>query len=109
MKFNLIINPAHTWENSNSHALKLVQSLINNGHEIQSVFFYGDSSRIAENTKLQLAWLQLIQQQQFDLLICSTMIEINTIKTQLKPGFKMVGMSQLAFDMELSDKIVEIV
>ncbi len=109
MKFNLLINPAHAWQDSNSHALKLATSMLNNGHEIKSVFFYGDSSQIAANTELQLHWIQLNQQQPFDLLICRSMLELNEVEVQLEPEFKVVGMSQLALDMESSDKIVEVV
>jgi len=109
MKFNLLINPSHTWKSSHHHALSLAQSMLLNGDEILSVFFYGESSQIAAYSDLQLEWIQLHRQQQFELLICRTMIESQQIKVQLQPEFKIVGMSQLALDMERSDKVVEIV
>ncbi|TDR22780.1 DsrE family protein [Marinicella litoralis] len=109
MKFNLLINPIHSWQDSNDHALILVQSMINHGHQINAVFFYGESSQIAAKPDFQISWKKLIQQQTFDLLICRTMIEYHEIKPQLEPEFKIVGMGHLTLAMEQSDRTVELV
>lgn len=109
MIFNLLINPTHNWQESNQHAMKLARSMLNQGHLIQSVFFYGDSAQIAIHVNSQLAWTELTQDLPTAFLICRTMIESNSLKPQLQTGFSAVGMAQLASDMIISDKTIEVV
>lgn len=105
MKYNLIINPSHQWQQSIAHALKLYNAMIKQGHDVISVFFYGDAAHIAADSQSQKQWFN---QQGTELLICRTMIETYDISQQLQPHFKLVGMGKLASNMELAEKTVEI-
>jgi sulfur relay (sulfurtransferase) complex TusBCD TusD component (DsrE family) len=106
MKLNLIINPSHQWQQSNGHALQLFQAMMNQGHEVVSVFFYGDAVQIAQDKALQTAWLTHNISTSF--LVCRTMLEEYGIEPNLNDNFKVVGMGQLALNMELADKTMEL-
>lgn len=106
MKFNLIINPSHQWQQSTSHALELIRTMLNQGHQINSVFFFGDAVQIAQRKDLQQAWSNL--NCTTDFLLCRTMIEEYDIKPVLNNEFTIVGMGQLAINMELADRTVEL-
>ncbi len=108
MKFNLLINPSHCWRQSNQHALKLARAMLSDGHQVLSVFFYADSAMIATCDESQDQWLKLLQSQPSQLMICTTMIEQQELKTHLLGAFKVVGLGQLTQAMELANKTVEI-
>ncbi|MCB1582699.1 MAG: DsrE family protein [Marinicella sp.] len=106
MKFNLIINPSHQWQQSLVHALELMQVINKQGHHVVSVFFYGDAVHIAQDLLLQQAWSKAANST--ELLLCRTMIEEYGIEPQLASGFKVVGMGQLALNMEQADRTLEL-
>ncbi len=106
MKFNLIINPSHQWKQSTAHALKLLQAMLKQGHEVVSVFFYGDAVQIAQHQDIQKTWSKFGCAADF--LLCRTMLEEFGIEPQLTDNFKVVGMSQLALNMELADRTLEL-
>lgn len=106
MKFNLIINPSHHWQQSNGHALELFQAMNHQGHEVVSVFFYGDAVQIARDKALQQAWL--VKNPSTTFLLCRTMLEEYGIVPDLTEGFKVVGMGQLALNMEQADRTMEL-
>lgn len=106
MKFNLIINPSHQWQQSTAHALKLLHAMLKQGHEVMSVFFYGEAVNIAQHKELQQAWSELNDSTEF--LLCRTMIEQFDIAPDLNVAFKVVGMGQLAVNMEQADRTLEL-
>ncbi len=106
MKFNLIINPTHQWQQSMFHGIKLLQAMLNQGHHVVSVFFYGEAVHIAQDKTLQQAWSDIGSSTDF--LLCRTMIEEFGIEPQLSTDFKVVGMGQLASHMEQADRTLEL-
>jgi sulfur relay (sulfurtransferase) complex TusBCD TusD component (DsrE family) len=106
MRYNLIINPSHQWQQSVAHGLSLYKSMIDQGHEVISVFFYGDAAQIAADNNSQKKWLNPSSHSEF--LICRTMIETHEIFQNVLPQFNVVGMGKLASNMEQADRTVEI-
>ncbi len=78
MKFSIVIYAAPYSTESASSALRFAQSVIDQGHEVYRLFFFGDGVHNAsQNTvvaqdepNLQRQWNDLIQRHDIDSVIC---------------------------------------
>ena len=78
MKFSIVIYAAPYSSEAASSALRFTQSVIEQGHEVYRLFFFGDgvhnASRLTvvaqDETNLQQQWDELIQRHAIDSVIC---------------------------------------
>ena len=78
MKFSIVIYAAPYSTESAATALRFATSLIQQGHELYRVFFFGDgvhnASKLAvvaqDEINLQKQWNELIQEHDIDSVIC---------------------------------------
>lgn len=110
MKFNIIINASQNWQQSCQHALVMSQTIIDEGHEIGVVFFYGQSVKIIHSNEAAHDWMQWQKQHQVHLFLCSTMLEKENTKkiTNLDSCFQVVGLATWTNALENADKTIEI-
>lgn len=78
MKFSLVIYAAPYSSEAASSALRFAQSVIEQGHEVYRLFFFGDGVHNAsqltvvaqDETNVQQQWDKLIQRYEIDSVIC---------------------------------------
>ena len=78
MKFSIVIYAAPYSTESAATALRFAESLIQQGHELYRLFFFGDGVHnaskltvVAQNEiNLQLQWSKLIEEHDIDSVIC---------------------------------------
>ncbi|MDB0051706.1 sulfurtransferase complex subunit TusD [Gammaproteobacteria bacterium] len=78
MKFSIVIYAAPYSTESAATALRFAESLIQQGHEIYRLFFFGDGVHNAskltvvaqDEINLQLQWSKLIEEHDIDSVIC---------------------------------------
>ena len=78
MKFSIVIYSAPYSSEAASSALRFANSLINQGHELYRLFFFGDGVHNAsqltvvaqDEPNLQRQWNDLIEQHNIDSVIC---------------------------------------
>ena len=78
MKFSIVIYTAPYSTESAATALRFAESLIQQGHEIYRLFFFGDGVHNAskltvvaqDEINLQLQWSKLIEEHDIDSVIC---------------------------------------
>ena len=78
MKFSIVIYAAPYSTESAATALRFAESLIQQGHEIYRLFFFGDGVHNAskltvvaqDEINLQLQWSKLIEENDIDSVIC---------------------------------------
>lgn len=80
MIFSILIKNSPCNLELSSCALKYCESLVNQGHSIEQIFFYGDGVEIANNNRLQSPddfniyqkWYDFFEEQRLEPLVCST-------------------------------------
>ena len=78
MKFSIVIYAAPYSTESAATALRFAESLIQEGHELYRLFFFGDGVHNAskltvvaqDEINLQLQWSKLIEEHDIDSVIC---------------------------------------
>ena len=78
MKFSIVIYAAPYSTESAATALRFAESLIQQGHELYRLFFFGDGVHNAskltvvaqDEINLQLQWSKLIEEHDIDSVIC---------------------------------------
>jgi tRNA 2-thiouridine synthesizing protein D len=78
VKFSIVIYSAPYSSEAASSALRFARSLVDQGHELYRLFFFGDgvhnASRLTvvsqDEKNLQQQWKQLIQQHNIDSVVC---------------------------------------
>ena len=78
MKFSIVIYAAPYSTESAASALRFAESLIQQGHELYRLFFFGDGVHNAskltvvaqDEINLQLQWRKLIEEHDIDSVIC---------------------------------------
>ena len=78
MKFSIVIYAAPYSTESAASALRFAESLIQQGHELYRLFFFGDGVHNAskltvvaqDEINLQLQWSKLIEEHDIDSVIC---------------------------------------
>lgn len=78
MKFSIVIYTAPYSAESAATALRFAESLIQQGHELYRLFFFGDGVHNAskltvvaqDEINLQLQWSKLIEEHDIDSVIC---------------------------------------
>jgi len=108
MKFTLLVNPNTNWQQAIAHALKLCRAIAMQGHQLNTVFFFGHAVQIIENKTLQLQWLELTKTNHTNLLVCRTMIEKLQLQPQLITEFQIVGLGSLTDSILQSNQVLEI-
>jgi len=110
MKFSLMINASDQWQESIKYAFSLAQSICANGHEINTVFFYGQAVGIIQNPELIEQWQQWQKHNQSKLQLCSTLIDnqqLNSLAAQVD-GFEVVSLGSWIQAVETADKSLEL-
>ncbi|MCF6299934.1 MAG: DsrE family protein [Proteobacteria bacterium] len=110
MNYAVLINAQHDWQTTNKHAIKLIQALHTRKHNINVVFFYGHSVKLANSNTIFFKQWQVIQNKiNCPLLVCHSMLEMfgiySNINTEL---FQLTGMAQWVKLMEQADQVVEL-
>jgi len=114
MKFTIIVNNAPYQSQSSDTACKFAQALISEGHDLEQVFFYfdgvwnalvsaeppQDDRHVIEN------WSQLAQENNLDLIICSTAAKRRGVGPSIAPGFKVDTLGRLSEAITLSDRVI---
>lgn len=109
MKFCLLINASAQWQTSHQHALSLVRTLCDAGHQVNAVFMYGEAVRVIENQSLVKAWQRCYADHEIPLLLCSTQLaNLDLDQIQEPDGFEVVGLASLTQAMETADRTVEL-
>jgi len=126
MKFTLVIHSAPYQSASADTALRFARALLTGGHELYRVFFYRDgvhnASALAspprDEYSVPLAWQQLAQEHQLDLVVCIAaavrrgVLNENEAKRYEKPaanlasGFELSGLGQLSEALIQSDRVI---
>ena len=106
---------------SNLHAFKFAQSVIENGHHINRVFFFHEGVSIAlekrelseEEFDYNKAWRKLSSEHDVELNVCISsgsrrgVVKNETTDSTLAEGFELVGLGQLVEAISSGDKYVE--
>jgi sulfur relay (sulfurtransferase) complex TusBCD TusD component (DsrE family) len=108
MNLCFLINPSHQWQFSLSQALALAGAVREQGHQLHSVFFYGEALNMMAHKALTQPWLELHQQLGTRLLLCRTMMEHFDLPAPAAKAFEVVGMASLTSIMEQTDRTVEL-
>ncbi len=110
MKFCLMINATTQWQESVQHALSLASSIYANGHEVNTVFFYGESVKVIQDSKQLQQWQTWQHKSQSNLQLCSTLTEqyqLDSLASQTS-GFTVVSLASWVQAVEAADKMVEL-
>jgi tRNA 2-thiouridine synthesizing protein D len=123
MKFSLIVYSAplsaaakaeQGGKPSSHTALHFAQALLDQGHELHRVFFYGDGvyhgakpapGPTESLTPSESLWSQLALQHRLDLVLCVTATEQRGIES-IREGFQLSGLGQLVDALVNSDRCV---
>jgi len=110
MKICLMINASDQWRESSQYAHALAQSIYSNGHQINTVFFYGQAVKVIQSPKHLKQWQQLQRSTHSTLQLCSTLIEKHQLDSlaNTTEGFEVVSLGSLVQAMEAADKTVEL-
>ena len=106
---------------SNLHAFKFAQSVIESGHHINRVFFFHEGVRVAleqrelsqEEFDYNKAWRELSSEHDVELNVCVSsggrrgVVKNKTTDSTLTEGFELVGLGQLIEAISSGDKYVE--
>lgn len=126
MIFSLVIYASQTASQSEHSALRFTRSAIAQGHQIYRVFFYGDSVTSVSNLKVTPRdeiditdqWLEIAESADTDLVVCIAAAvkrgvldqqeakRHNKEKANLKLGFELSGLGQLADAIIHSDRVI---
>ncbi len=126
MIFSLIIYASQTASQSEQSALRFSRSVLQQGHTIHRVFFYGDTVTSMSNFKITPRdeiditnqWLDLAHSSGVDLVVCIAAAVKRGILDQqeakrhqksaanLKEGFCLSGLGQLADAIIHSDRVI---
>ena len=106
---------------ANLHAFKFAQSVIENGHHINCVFFFHEGVSVAHKQRelnqdefdYNKAWTELSTEYLVELNVCVASggrrgeIKNETSSSTLAEGFELVGLGQLVDAISSSDKYIE--
>lgn len=126
MKFSLVIHSSPISQQSAMTAYRYAKCLLDEGHQIFRVFYYGDGVLVAnqqispaqDEDNLPQLWQTLAQDHELDLVVCIAaavkrgVLDTNEAKRYEKPGanlaqgFELSGLGQLAEAIAVSDRVV---
>ncbi len=115
MKFTIIVNNAPYQSQSSDTACNFAQALIDQGHELVQVFFYfdgiwnglADAEPPQDDRHVIENWSQLAQENNLDLIICSTAAKRRGVGlSSIVPGFKVDTLGRLSEAVTLSDRVI---
>ena len=127
MIFTVAVHGAPYAGFANHHALGFCESLLQQGHQLNRVFFYhegvltGLNSRVVPQDEVDVVqrWLDLKEQYAVELAVCianalkrgvinaSEQTRYNKPAATLRPEFELVGLGQLIDAIAHSDRYVE--
>ncbi|MEE4281665.1 MAG: sulfurtransferase complex subunit TusD [Pseudomonadales bacterium] len=127
MIFTVAVHGAPYASFANHHALGFCESLLQQGHQLNRVFFYhegvlaGLNSRVVPQDEVDVVqrWLELKEQYAFELAICianalkrgvineSEQKRYNKPAATLQSEFELVGLGQLIDAIAHSDRYIE--
>ena len=127
MIFTVAVHGAPYASFANHHALGFCESLLQQGHQLNRVFFYhegvlaGLNSRVVPQDEVDVVqrWLELKEQYAFELAICianalkrgvindSEQKRYNKPAATLQSEFELVGLGQLIDGIAHSDRYIE--
>ena len=107
MKYSIFINPQSENSFATHYALKFIEALLCDEHELIGVFFYGYSVKYAFIHHPQ--W-QAIAAKNVNLIACSTIAESNNKSDKdVVTYFKLAGLGQWVDAVFKSDKNIEFI
>lgn len=126
MKFSLVIHASPFSTQTSSTAYRYAKCLLDEGHQIYRIFYYGDGVLVAnqqitppqDESNLLTAWQALAEEHALDLVVCIAaavkrgVLDENEAKRYEKPnanlasGFELSGLGQLAEAIAVSDRVV---
>ncbi|MEE4246094.1 MAG: sulfurtransferase complex subunit TusD [Kangiellaceae bacterium] len=124
--FTLLITGSPTASQAHLSAQQFIHAIYQKGHTVDSVFFYGEASTVANSLTLVAAneprlmqqWQSLAQQFQFALISCISAANKRGVVSQEEAelngltasncadGFKIEGLGSLASSLAQSDQLV---
>ncbi len=121
MIFTIAVLGSPYGSQANLHAFKFAQSVIENGHHINRVFFFHEGVSIAlekrefneEEFDYTKAWRELSSEHDVELNVCISsggrrgVVKNETTNSTLAEGFELVGLGQLVEAISSGDKYVE--
>ncbi|WP_392561252.1 sulfurtransferase complex subunit TusD [Orbus sturtevantii] len=115
----IIMGPAYGTQASFC-AYQFCLSLLNSGHQLQSVFFYADGACNANaftypaNDEFDIinAWQTLAKQYQIKLSVCISAaqrrgIVIGELNHNIATGFELTGLGELSENISRSDRVIQ--
>lgn len=126
MKFSLAIYAAPHSSQASASALNFAKALLENGHELYRVFFYGDGIHNAsdlasppqDEANIHQDWKLLADTHEIDLVVCIAAAlrrglldakeaeRYNKASSNLKQPFELSGLGQLVDACANSDRVV---
>ncbi|WP_395374505.1 DsrE family protein [Marinicella sp. W31] len=109
MKLAIMINAQDDWQQTNAHAMALLDAFVQNNHEIVGVFFYGRSVNMVTQQDTSRQWLNWIDQNHTSVVVCSTMLTQEQLTTDAENlGFPVAGMAAWVNWCQQADRIMEL-
>ncbi len=114
MKFTIIVNNAPYLSQSSDTACKFAQALLEQGHELVQVFFYFDgvlnaldnSEPPQDDRDVIENWSKLAEENELDLIICSSAALRRGVSDKLAVGFKSDSLGRFSKAVTLSDRVI---
>lgn len=115
MLYTLLVSSSHL--NNNFDTLALAQDLINNQHQISTIFFIFDGAYTAnafidlptDEPNISKQWVDFAQNHQIRLVVCSASAARRGIcHTNLAPGFNLGSIGELVESCDTADHVVSI-
>ena len=115
MKFGILVSEGQYTHQASDTAYQFARAAIEQGHEIQRVFFYHDgvynATRLTEppqdDRNIVARWSKLAADHGVDLVVCVAAALRRGIKDEnLAPGFRISGLGQLVESGIQADRMV---
>ncbi|MDO6514364.1 sulfurtransferase complex subunit TusD [Neptuniibacter sp. 2_MG-2023] len=126
MKFSLIVHASPFSAQTSSTAYRYAKCLLEEGHQIFRIFYYGDGVLVAnqqiappqDETNLLSSWQSLAKTHNLDLVVCIAAAvkrgvlddneaqRYNKENANLALGFELSGLGQLAEAIAVSDRVI---
>ncbi len=126
MIFSILLYASNSSQQSEQTALRFSRSLLQQGHSIHRVFFYGDSVNNTSDLKvtprdeinITEQWLELATEHKVDIVVCIAAAvrrgiidqkeakRHSKVAASLAPGFTLSGLGQLADAILQSDRLI---
>ncbi len=115
MRFAILVTEGPHGHQATDSALAFAGAVLERGHQLPQVFFYGDGVLNANRLSAPPAgerhpvrgWSRLAAEQGVELLICANAaLKRGVREATLAPGFRIVGLGQLAGMLVAADRLI---